>query len=114
MTTGKQAEDFATNLGFLIQHKRASAGLDQTMLAQRVGASRATISRLERGKSVASETVLLVLAELDMLKDIAYEVAAHADGVRFYQRKKSGPRNAEKQKKWEEFQKYWLGDNYGY
>ncbi len=33
MTTGKQAADFATNLGYLVQHKRGSAGLDQTMLA---------------------------------------------------------------------------------
>ncbi|RUO55521.1 helix-turn-helix domain-containing protein [Pseudidiomarina homiensis] len=113
MKISKLAQNFAINLGYVIQHKRSSCGLDQRMLAQRVGSSRATISRLERGRSVALETVLLVLAELDMLKDIAYEVAAHADGVRFYQRKKSGPRDPKKQKKWEEFQKYWLGDNYG-
>lgn len=45
----KLAREFAINVGYLIQHVRASKRLDQTELAERVGTSRATISRLERG-----------------------------------------------------------------
>ncbi|KFZ29923.1 hypothetical protein IDAT_02215 [Pseudidiomarina atlantica] len=107
----KLAQSFAINVGYLIQHKRASAGLDQTDLALLVETSRSTISRIERGKSVASETVLAVLAELEMLEHAAVEVESMADGKRFYQRKVSGPRSAEKLKKWQEFQRYWLGDS---
>lgn len=110
----KLARDFAINVGYLIQHQRAKQGLDQTELAERVGTSRATISRLECGKSVASETILTVLAELKMLKDAAYEVAAHADGERFYRRKPTGPRDAERQQTWQEFERYWLGETNGY
>lgn len=110
----KLARDFAMNVGYLIQHQRASQGLDQTELAERVGTSRATISRLECGKSVASETVLTVLAELRMLKDAAFEVAAYAEGERFYRRKPTGPSDADRQKKWQEFENYWLGETNGY
>ena len=110
----KLARNFAINVGYLIQHVRASKRLDQTELAERVGTSRATISRLERGKSVASETILTVLAELDMLKSAAFEVAAHADGERFYRRKPTGPSDAERQQKWQEFERYWLGETNGY
>lgn len=92
----KLAREFAINVGYLIQHVRASKRLDQTALAERVGTSRATISRLERGKSVA------------------FEVAAHADGERFYRRKPTGPSDAERQQKWQEFERYWLGETNGY
>lgn len=104
------ASDFAINVGYLIQHVRAKRGLDQSQLAKRVGASRATISRIECGKSVASATVLAVLAELDMLQGAAYEVVAHADGERFFRRKHTGPTDAERQRKWEQFTAYWMGN----
>ncbi|WP_417689411.1 helix-turn-helix domain-containing protein [Pseudidiomarina sp.] len=76
----KLARDFAINVGYLIQHVRASKRLDQTELAERVGTSRATISRLER----------------------------------FYRRKPTGPSDAERQQKWQEFERYWLGETNGY
>jgi HTH-type transcriptional regulator/antitoxin HipB len=45
-------------LGTAIQRARQTAALSQDELADRAGTSRPTLSRLERGASVASSTVL--------------------------------------------------------
>lgn len=53
-------------LGNLIKQTRASA-MDQEELALRTGTSKNTISRLERGKGINSDTLLTVLNQLELL-----------------------------------------------
>ena len=50
-------------LGQTIRLLRRSAGLTQAELAERVGAGRMTISRLEQGESVSVDTALRALSE---------------------------------------------------
>lgn len=50
-------------LGETIRHLRRSVGLTQAELAERVGAGRMTISRLEKGESVSVDTALRALSE---------------------------------------------------
>ncbi|MGQ4275728.1 helix-turn-helix domain-containing protein [Pseudidiomarina sp. E22-M8] len=108
--TTQLAREVARQLGYLLQNERAGNGIDQTELAVQVGASRATISRLERGKNVASETLFRVMAELDVLKELAFIISSRLDDTELLQRKNSGPRNRERQQKWQEFYAYWNPD----
>lgn len=108
--TTKVVREFARQLGYLLQHERAGYGLDQTELAAQVGVSRGTISRLECGKSVASETLLKVMAEFDVLKELAFIITSRLDETELLQRKNIGPRNRLRQQKWEEFYAYWNPD----
>lgn len=50
-------------LGRVIRDARRGRGLQQADLAERLGVSRMTISRLERGDAVSIDTVLRALAE---------------------------------------------------
>lgn len=50
-------------LGGIIREARRGRGLQQADLAQRLGVSRMTVSRMERGEAVAVDTVLRSLAE---------------------------------------------------
>jgi transcriptional regulator with XRE-family HTH domain len=50
-------------LGRAIRDARRSRGLQQADLAERLGVSRMTVSRMERGESVSIETVLRSLTE---------------------------------------------------
>jgi HTH-type transcriptional regulator / antitoxin HipB len=50
-------------LGQRIRSLRLEKGLDQTELAERLGVTRMTISRLERGESVSVDTALRALSE---------------------------------------------------
>ncbi len=53
-------------LGNLVKQTRAST-MDQSELALRTGTSKNTISRLERGNGVNSDTLFTVLNQLDIL-----------------------------------------------
>lgn len=53
----------AVELGQSIREARIERGLQQADLAERVGVSRMTISRLERGESVSVETAMRCLSE---------------------------------------------------
>lgn len=53
-------------LGNLIKQSRASS-MDQEELALRAGTSKNTISRLERGKGINSDTLLMILNQLEIL-----------------------------------------------
>jgi HTH-type transcriptional regulator / antitoxin HipB len=50
-------------LGQRIRTLRVEKGLDQAELAERLGVTRMTISRLERGESVSVDTALRALSE---------------------------------------------------
>jgi len=50
-------------LGETVRRLRRSVGLTQAELAERVGAARMTISRLEQGGSVSVDTALRALSE---------------------------------------------------
>jgi transcriptional regulator with XRE-family HTH domain len=52
-----------TELGAQIRQLRKTKGLQQTDLAERLGVTRMTISRLERGDSVSIDTALRALSE---------------------------------------------------
>lgn len=53
----------ATELGACIRRLRREKGLHQGELAERLGITRMTISRLERGESVSIDTALRALSE---------------------------------------------------
>jgi transcriptional regulator with XRE-family HTH domain len=53
-------------LGNLVKQTRA-ASMDQDELALRTGTSKNTISRLERGRGINSDTLLTILNQLDVL-----------------------------------------------
>lgn len=50
-------------LGEQIRHARLDKGLQQDELADRLGVTRMTVSRLERGQSVSVDTALRALSE---------------------------------------------------
>lgn len=50
-------------LGVAIRDARRSRGLQQIDLSERLGVSRMTISRMERGEAVSTDTALRALAE---------------------------------------------------
>jgi HTH-type transcriptional regulator / antitoxin HipB len=52
-----------TELGEQIRRVRVQRGLQQDELADRLGVTRMTISRLERGQSVSVDTALRALSE---------------------------------------------------
>lgn len=56
-------------LGNLVKQTRASF-MDQEELALRTGTSKNTVSRLERGKGINSDTLLTILNQLDVLDPI--------------------------------------------
>ena len=53
-------------LGNLVKQTRA-ASMDQEELALRTGTSKNTVSRLERGKGINSDTLLTILNQLEVL-----------------------------------------------
>ena len=53
-------------LGNLVKQARA-ASMDQEELALRSGISKNTVSRLERGKGINSDTLLTILNQLEVL-----------------------------------------------
>lgn len=53
----------AADLGQAIRRARASRDLRQDELAERIGVTRMTISRLERGEAVSVETAMRALSE---------------------------------------------------
>ncbi|MFV0494094.1 helix-turn-helix transcriptional regulator [Mycobacterium sp.] len=53
-------------LGRAIRDARRGRGLQQADLAERLGVSRMTVSRMERGDSVSVDTALRALAECGM------------------------------------------------
>ena len=53
-------------LGNLVKQTRA-ASMDQEELALRTGTSKNTVSRLERGKGINSDTLLSILNQLEVL-----------------------------------------------
>ena len=52
-----------TELGEQIRRVRVQRGLQQDELADRLGVTRMTVSRLERGRSVSVDTALRALSE---------------------------------------------------
>lgn len=56
-------------IGQLVKQARAST-MDQEELALRAGTSKNTISRLERGQGVNSDTLFSVLHQLDLLEPL--------------------------------------------
>jgi DNA-binding XRE family transcriptional regulator len=65
----KEATLLSQALGQLVKQIRAES-MDQSELAVRVGLSRNTISAIENGKSVNSEALFAVLAQLNLLQPI--------------------------------------------
>jgi transcriptional regulator with XRE-family HTH domain len=65
----KEAVTLSQALGQLVKQIRAGS-MDQSELAVRVGLSRNTISAIENGKSVNSEALFAVLAQLNLLQPI--------------------------------------------
>ncbi len=53
-------------LGNLVKQARATS-MDQEELALRTGISKNTVSRLERGKGINSDTLLTILNQLEVL-----------------------------------------------
>ena len=53
-------------LGNLVKQARA-VSMDQEELALRAGTSKNTVSRLERGKGINSDTLLTILKQLEVL-----------------------------------------------
>ncbi|MGW4635947.1 helix-turn-helix transcriptional regulator [Nocardia sp. NPDC004415] len=49
--------------GQAVRHAREQRGLHQAELAERLGVTRMTVSRLERGGSVSMETAIRALSE---------------------------------------------------
>jgi transcriptional regulator with XRE-family HTH domain len=71
---------FLRSIGELIRAKRAIR-MDQQELALRVGISRATISSMERGAGVNSNSLFKVLHHLDLLHDLQHLVDAELDSM---------------------------------
>ncbi|GGK65729.1 helix-turn-helix transcriptional regulator [Nocardia camponoti] len=53
----------AGELGQAVRRAREQRGLQQAELAERVGVTRMTVSRLERGEGVSMETAMRALSE---------------------------------------------------
>lgn len=51
-------------IGSAVQDIRRASDVNQTLLARKIGSSRPTISRMERGEAVSVDTVLDALAAL--------------------------------------------------
>lgn len=63
------SEDLARTpkqLGAVIQRQRRTRGLTQTELGERAGLRQATISQIERGENARLESLLAVLAALNL------------------------------------------------
>ncbi len=56
-------------LGNLVKKTRASS-MDQEELALRAGTSKNTVSRLERGKGINSDTLFAILNQLEILDSV--------------------------------------------
>ena len=86
----KDAVLLSQTLGQLVKQIRAES-MDQSELAVRVGLSRNTISAIENGKSVNSEALFAVLAQLNLLQPITdaveQQLAQFAHQVQKKQRK---------------------------
>jgi transcriptional regulator with XRE-family HTH domain len=52
----------SSDLGSLVRAARKQAGLRQDELARELGVTRMTVSRMERGESVAVDTVIAALS----------------------------------------------------
>lgn len=63
-------------LGVAVKGAREAKGITQETLAARIGSSRATISRLERGSAVSTDTLLSAVAAT------GYELVAIPRGAR--------------------------------
>ena len=57
-------------LGARIAHRRVQAGLTQAQLGREAGTSRATVERLESGRSVQLTTLIRVLRRLGLLPSL--------------------------------------------
>jgi len=69
----QKSKQLLVSLGKLIKAKRSQT-MDQQELGARVGLGRNTISSIENGKAVSSESLFAVLAHLGLLEDIQYGV----------------------------------------
>jgi HTH-type transcriptional regulator/antitoxin HipB len=56
----------AKQLGAVIQRQRRVMNITQTQLGERAGLRQATISQIERGENARLESLLAVLAALDL------------------------------------------------
>jgi len=70
--------EFLKSIGALIRAKRVDR-MDQQALALRVGISRTTISSMERGVGVNSNSLFKVLHHLDLLNDLQQLVDGQLD-----------------------------------
>jgi HTH-type transcriptional regulator / antitoxin HipB len=52
------------DLGAVIRELREASGENQERFAARIGSSRATVSRLERGEPIGTDTLLTALSRL--------------------------------------------------
>jgi DNA-binding XRE family transcriptional regulator len=84
----QRSQDLLDSLGKLIQSKR-SISMDQQELAARVGLGRNTISSMENGKAVSSESLFKVLDHLDLLSDIQAVVDNNLSGMSNTRNRKS-------------------------
>jgi transcriptional regulator with XRE-family HTH domain len=69
----QKSKAFLVSLGKLVKAKRSQT-MDQQELGARVGVGRNTISSIENGRAVSSESLFSVLAHLGLLEDIQYSV----------------------------------------
>jgi len=75
-----KAEHVKTLLGNLVKQAR-TATMDQQELALRAGTSKNTISRLERGQGINSDTLLSVLEQLELLEPLLATIEEQYDLV---------------------------------
>ncbi|RUO62203.1 helix-turn-helix transcriptional regulator [Pseudidiomarina insulisalsae] len=107
MDANVSAERLAVMLGQWLKSERAEQGMDQSELATLAGVSRATVSRMERGQSVASHSLFRLMAQLQALDDISLLVEDNYMSTQQLKRKITGRRNRQRRHKWEAFCDYW-------
>jgi len=69
-----EIKDVKNELGMLVKTLRKQRGLSQTQLANSLDVSRTTIQNLELGKNFTVDTILKVIKEMGLLKQLKSEI----------------------------------------
>ncbi len=69
-----EIKDVKNELGDMVKALRKQRGLSQIQLANSLDVSRTTIQNLELGKNFTVDTILKVLKEMDLLKQVKSEI----------------------------------------
>jgi len=76
-----EIKDVKNEIGDLVKALRKQRGWSETQLANALGVSRTTIQNLELGKNFTVDTILKVLKEMDLLKQLHGEITQAKDHV---------------------------------